>query len=176
MVKIDRRNLFFESRLISQNFLNFWKDFLFQNLMFFKFSDSKPDGWWKIWFKFWFSLKFLNRKLFFFTKNISLRMKHSKTAQNCQLCCFYTERWSTKWVFKANFPINVEFQQKLLLQNLMHCRSFDLNSDGRQEGWSEIRTSPEILVINWTSCWKLTRNQTRFNISDSNSDALWKID
>ena len=209
---------------IFQKILNFYKEVLYQNLMLCKESASKSDGWQKSWFKIWYCSNFLNQNCFFFHKNVSLRMKLSKTARKCQLCRFYSLRRSKKnyflhrifkwflifykhfavkfwrvtkywfkiwifpkfsnqkvflsrkhlsqsqafqdstkvhtllflqskaiqiiWFFKANIPMIFDFLQTSYLQNLMHCKSFGLYSDGCYEGYCEYWPTLEFLILN----------------------------
>ena len=70
--------------------------------------------------------------------------------------------------------MDFDFLQTLLLQNLMHCKGFDLISDGCKKGFFEIWPALEILILSLTGCQKnWVRSQTRFNLSDSKPDAFW---
>ena len=114
---------------IFKRIFNFYKEVLYQNLMLCKESASKSDGLQKSWFKIWYCLKFLLKIVFFFHKNVSLRMKFSKTARKCQLCRFYSLRRSKKSIFYIEFSNDFWFFTNILPSNSDGWQNIDSKSD-----------------------------------------------
>ena len=142
--------------------LSFWMQFF---PMVFKLLKrlfvSQPDDSLIFPFKIWRLVKVLIHNLIFFRrfwskecffcKNISLRIKASKTTRNCQWCCFYTVRLS-----KQIDILERLFQWFLIFYKLFCFKPWcivkvliQINSDGCKEGCFKIWPVLDF----WFSIW-----------------------
>ena len=94
-------------------------------------------------------------KICFFPKNNPLRMKLSKTARNCQLCCFYAERWCIKIEFSM-----LIFQRILIFHKLFSFKIWCIVKFSSQflTGAKKVNSKSDTLWNFWLQIWWVVKS------------------